>query len=100
MRNTLYVSNVAELGDLSVLEDLFTTVGDVRSQCLELIPESGHSMEFGIFEMSNNQQAADCIERFNGHTINGKQLAIVSERPKPRPVKPKKVQKRGGRRTL
>lgn len=84
MRTLLYVSNVVEVADLSMLEDLFTTVGDVKAQHLELIPESGHRTEFGVFEMSTEQQAFDCVERFNGQTINGKQLAIVSERPKTR----------------
>jgi RNA recognition motif-containing protein len=98
VRTILYVSNVGHSADLSMLEDLFLTVGDVTTQRLELIPESGHSMEFGIFEMSTEQQAADCVERFNGLTINGKQLAIVSERPKLRPVIAKS--KRESRRVL
>ncbi len=71
---------------MSLLEDLFVTVGDVTAQHLELIPESGHRVEFGIFEMSTEQQAADCVERFHGQLMNGKHLAIVSERPKSRPV--------------
>jgi len=81
MRRILYVSNVEKVSDLGMLEELFTTVGDVESFRTEVIPESGHRMEFGVFEMSTEQQAADCVERFNGQTVNGRQLAIVSKRP-------------------
>lgn len=84
MSTTLYVSNVGREADLSEIEDLFLMVGDVKAQRIEHIPESGHRMEFGIFEMSTAQQATDCIERFNGKTINEKQLAISSRRPKSR----------------
>ncbi len=97
MRNTLYVSNVGQAADLGALEDLFTTVGDVTAQHLELIPESS-SLSFGVFEMSTDQQAADCVERFHGQDMNGRQLAIVSGRPKPRPVPlPKKETRKRGR---
>jgi hypothetical protein len=86
VRNIFYVSNVGQQADLCLLEDLFLTVGDVKAQHLELIPESGHRMEFGIFEMSTEQQAADCVERFNGHIFNGRSLVLVLDRPKTRPV--------------
>lgn len=69
-----------------MLEDLFMCVGDVQAQRLELIPESGQRLEFGVFEMSTEQQAADCVERFNGYSINGNQLAVVLERPKAKVV--------------
>lgn len=96
MSAMLYVSNVSQPADLGAIEDLFITVGDVKARCIECIPESGHRMGFGIFEMSSAQQAADCIERFNGQLIDGRQFAIVSERPKSRPVpKPQKAVRRG-----
>jgi len=85
MAKTLYVSNVGEASNLCAIEDLFTTVGDVDSRHVELIPESGHQLGFGVFEMSTEQQASDCVERFNGASMNGRQLAVVTERPKARP---------------
>jgi hypothetical protein len=92
MPSLIYVSNVGETGNLSAIEDLFLTVGDVKAQYLEMIPESGHRLSFGVFEMSTDQQAADCVERFNGYNMNGQRLGLVSERPKARPVveRPKK----------
>ncbi len=85
MRKSLYVSQVGHASDLVELEDLFTTVADVHSQRLELIPESS-SQTFGVFEMGTEQEAVDCMERFNGHELNGRRLAIVCDRPKPRPI--------------
>lgn len=93
MRRTIYVSNVGQTADLSSLQDLFTLVGDVTSKHLELIPESGHQASFGVFEMSTEQQASDCLERFNGSEHNGRRLIMITERPKPRPqiIKSKKT---------
>ncbi|NCN42202.1 hypothetical protein GW916_13245 [bacterium] len=85
LKNTIYVSNVASHAELSDLEDLFVTVGDIKTQSLEIIPESGHGMEFGVFEMFTEQQAKDCVERFNGSVNEGKQLSVTSFRPVRRP---------------
>lgn len=93
MTRVLYVSNVEKQTELCLIQDLFTTVGDVESQHLGFIPESGSKKEFGIFEMSTVQQAADCMERFHGQTLNGRQLSIVCERPKPRPIQNPKSKK-------
>lgn len=100
MRKTLYVARVRLASDLGEIEDLFATVADVQSQRLELIPESG-TFPFGVFEMRTEQDAADCLERFNGQEFNGRQLSIVSERPKvllaptPSPTKTKGHRKHG-----
>jgi hypothetical protein len=65
---TLYVRHSGQTLDLSALEDLFTTVGDVESARLEA--------KMGIFEMSSEQQALDCADRFHGHVLNGNQISI------------------------
>lgn len=87
MRKTLYVARVRLGSDLGDIEDLFATVADVQSQRLENIPESG-SLPFGVFEMQSEQDAEDCLERFNGQELNGNRLSIVRGRPQslPRPV--------------
>lgn len=84
MKRTLYVSNIGQQAKLCALEDLFTTVGDVESFRIEIIPESGHRLGFGVFEMSTEQQASDCVDRFNGSSLQGQVLAIVAGRPKVR----------------
>ena len=83
MRKTLYVARVGIASELATLEDLFVTVADVQSQRLEIIPESS-AQPFGVFEMSSEQDASACVERFNGYELDGRCLSIVSERPKAR----------------
>jgi RNA recognition motif-containing protein len=84
MSKTLYVSNLGQQINLAELEDLFTTVGDVASKRLEMI--AGTSMyEFGIIEMDTEQQASDCVTRFNGSEINGQALSVRSTMPRPIP---------------
>ena len=86
MSRTLYVSRV-EKADLSDLEDLFSTVGDVESSNVEKIPDSGQEPEFGIFEMATEQQAMDCAERFNGYNLtNGNYLSVSIQRPLKKPA--------------
>lgn len=98
MRKTLYVARVRLGSDLGDIEDLFATVADVQSQRLESIPESG-SLPFGVFEMHSEQDAADCLERFNGQELNGHRLSIVCDRPRiiPKPEIPDSKRARGKR---
>lgn len=81
MRKILYVNNVSQMEDLCAIEDLLLTVGDVIERRFEVIPESGQNSSFGVFEMSTEQQAFDCVERFHGHVMAGKSLSIKSGRP-------------------
>lgn len=98
MSCTLYISRVSE-ADLSALEDLFTTVGDVISRHVELIPESGHRTEFGVFEMATEQQTSDCMERFNGYRYSDNRfLSVVASRPIARPIKKPKGKSTNGKR--
>lgn len=98
MRKTLYVARVGLASDLGQLEDLFMMVADVRSQRLELILEAS-PQPYGVFEMSTEQEASDCLERFHGSVFNGQRLSIVSERPvAPLPAPPlKKKRSKNGR---
>lgn len=94
MRKTLYVARVGLASDLGQIEDLFVTVADVQSQRLELILEAS-PQPYGVFEMSTEQDASDCLERFHGSELNGKRLTIVSERPSaPPPEKSSKKKPR------
>lgn len=98
MSSTLYVSRVSE-ADLSALEDLFSTVGDVQSCRVEAIPESGQQTDFGIFEMASAQQSSDCVERFNGYAYSeGRSLGVVSNRPVARAIPKNKGKRTNGKR--
>lgn len=81
MSKTFYVSNLGQAMDLTKLEHFFTTVGDVES--LRLVIQQESNRGFGIVEMSTEQQAIDCIERFNGQVVIGQRLSVTANRPKP-----------------
>ena len=100
MSKTLYVSNLGQQLDLADLEDLFTTVGDVTSKRLQFLP--GISIyEFGVIEMGSEEQAQDCVTRFNGSEMNGHALSVRATMPRPVPpriIKPAKGKLRRVRR--
>lgn len=98
MSSTLYVSRVSK-ADISALEDLFMTVGDVQSCRIEAIPESGQQTDFGVFEMATEQQSSDCVERFNGYPYcEGHSLSLTADRPIARPVQKNKGKRISGKR--
>lgn len=76
MNKTLFVRHSGRTLDLSAITDLFTTVGDVVSAKLEVIPESAKATKMGVFEMSTEQQASDCADRFNGHVFEGSTMSV------------------------
>lgn len=100
MNATFYVSRV-QSDELEGLENLFTTVGDVKSCHLAMIPDSGHQSEFGIFEMATEKQTSDCVERFNGYLYSaGRTLSLSMRLPVRRPPAPLPVKRKAanGRR--
>lgn len=92
MNKTLYVCLPRQTTDLSALEELFTTVGDVTGKNLERNPYSLNEAMIGIIEMSTEKQAVDCMERFHGYVMNGYALSIKSSPPTaPPPRKQRKA---------
>jgi len=87
VNKTLYVNNLRQSADLSDLEDLFSTVGDVETRRLEAHLQSLNGAGYGVFEMATERQAADCIERFNGSTALGQTLSVSAAKPECRPAK-------------
>jgi RNA recognition motif-containing protein len=43
--------------------------------------ETGRSKGFGFVEMSNDQEAADAITKFNGADYNGRPMTVNEARP-------------------
>lgn len=86
----LQVRNLSHSVESWELEDLFTTVGTVVSAKISKDPGSGLGLGIGFVEMSTEQEAADCVERFNGYPYLGQTLVVIEDRPhvpqKKRPV--------------
>jgi len=69
-----------EIADLTKLESAFVSIGDVENMQFEV--DSVSKRNFGIFEMKTEQQAADCIECFNGQKVANRLLSVSAQRPK------------------
>lgn len=82
MNKALHVQHSGRTLDLSAIEDLFSTVGDVEQSHVEINPDSANGSKVGILVMSTEQQASDCAERFHGHIVNGYALSVNLRRPK------------------
>lgn len=58
------------------------SVGDVESIKIVTDMATGHSRGIGYVEMSTEQEAADCIDRFHGQKLVGQTMAVVIDKPR------------------
>ena len=79
MSKIFYVNNLMQNADLTDLESVFTSVGDIESLQFEIDPLSKRG--FGVVEMKTEKQAADCIECFNGKKSDNRLLSLSFLRP-------------------
>ncbi|NJL24426.1 MAG: hypothetical protein HC902_04165 [Calothrix sp. SM1_5_4] len=91
MSRTLYVRHSGQTLDMSAIEGLFTTVGDVEKTSIEAGPGSVVAALIGVFEMSTEQQASDCVDRFHCYVMNGQPLSVRREPPSIRIKPPPKM---------
>src|SRR5580698_2500905 len=77
----LYVRNLASNIDSSDLEDMFTNVGNVQSAQVIIDTLTGLSKCVGYVEMSTEQEAVDCIQRFHGQPNDGQILSVTKDQP-------------------
>jgi hypothetical protein len=64
------------------LTELFSQAGTVTFAQVISDRDTGRSKGFGFVEMSSDEEAAKAIEMFDGHAINGLNLAVNEARPK------------------
>lgn len=82
MGNKLYVGNLPFSVTEDRLQELFAQAGSVQSATIITDRDTGRSKGFGFVEMSNDQEAADAITRFNGTDFDGRTLTVNEARPK------------------
>ena len=80
MGTKLYIQNLDASVDSSELESMFTTVGDVASARVSMITNSNGDVRVGYVQMATEEQAADCIDRFNGQSRNGLTLIVREDK--------------------
>jgi RNA recognition motif-containing protein len=81
MGKKLYVGNLPFNANDDSLHEIFSQAGNVESAKIIMDRDTGRSKGFGFVEMSNDQEAADAIQRFNGADYGGRAMTVAEARP-------------------
>lgn len=82
MGKKLYVGNLSYGSTESQLRDLFSQAGDVQDVAIIKDRETDRSKGFGFVEMVTEEAAQEAIQRFNGYTLDNRQLTVNEARPR------------------
>lgn len=82
MTSKLYVGNLPFSTTAQELQDLFAQVGDVAGVDLIFDKFSGRSRGFAFVSMSTPDDASKVMEKFNGFSIEGRNLTVNEARAK------------------
>ena len=81
MGTKLYVGSLPYSVTDETLKQLFTAHGTVESAKVITDRQTGLSKGFGFVEMSDDQEAAEAIEKLNGTSHEGRTLMVSEARP-------------------
>lgn len=82
MTSKLYVGNMPFSTTAQDLQDLFAQAGDVAGVDLIFDKFTGRSRGFAFVNMATPEDASKVIERFNGFSMEGRNLTVNEARPK------------------
>src|SRR5207248_2160015 len=82
MGKKLYVGNLSYGVTEEQLRDLFSDVGEVGEVALITDRDTGRSKGFGFVEMATEEDAQTAISRFNGYSLNERELTVNEARPR------------------
>ncbi len=80
--NKLYVGNLPFASTAQDLEALFGQVGTVNVVEIIFDKFTGRSRGFAFVTMANGDEAQKAVEKFHGHEIEGRALAVNIARPR------------------
>lgn len=80
--NKLYVGNLPFASTAQDLEALFGQVGTVSVVEIIFDKFTGRSRGFAFVTMSNGDEAQKAVEKFHGHQLEGRALAVNIARPR------------------
>jgi RNA recognition motif-containing protein len=78
----LYVGNLPFASTAQDLEALFGQVGTVSVVEIIFDKFTGRSRGFAFVTMGSAEEAQKCVEKFHGHEIEGRALAVNIARPR------------------
>ena len=82
MGKKLYVGNLPFSTTEETLSDKFSQIGTVDSAKLITDRETGRSKGFGFVEMSNDDEAQEAIEKFDGQDFDGRNIKVNEAKPR------------------
>jgi len=80
----LYVGNLSRDVTEQQLAELFAGAGAVSGAMLAIDPQTGRSRGFGFVEMASDADGVRALERFQGHPLEGRPIAVNEAAPPPR----------------
>lgn len=80
--NKLYVGNLPFASTAQDLEALFGQVGTVSVVEIIFDKFTGRSRGFAFVTMANGEEAQKAVEKFHGHQLEGRALAVNIARPR------------------
>ncbi len=81
MGKKLYVGNIPYSATEQVLVDTFAECGTVESAKIITDRDSGRSKGFAFVEMSNDTEAQEAINKFNGADWDGRPMTVNEAKP-------------------
>ena len=78
----IYVGGISYNTDNEGLRNLFAQSGEVTEATIVEDKYSGQSKGFGFVEMPNAQEANDAIGKFNGYSLDGRNLTVNEAKPR------------------
>lgn len=82
MNKKLYVGNLAYRTTEDQLLALFSQAGEVANVAVIMDRETGRSKGFGFVEMATVEGAQEAIKRFNGYSMDNRNLIVNEARPR------------------
>jgi RNA recognition motif-containing protein len=82
MATNLFVGGLAYAVTDDELNELFATVGTVKSAKVIVDKYSNQSKGFGFVEMSTDDEAKKAVDELNGKEVKGRSIAVSEARPR------------------
>jgi cold-inducible RNA-binding protein len=82
MNKKLYVGNLPYNTTEAQVRALFQQAGEITDVALITDRETGRPKGFGFVEMATVEAAQEAIKRFNGYTLENRNLTVNEARPR------------------
>jgi RNA recognition motif-containing protein len=82
MNKKLYVGNLPYSTTEAQVRSLFEQAGEITDVALITDRETGRPKGFGFVEMATEEGAQEAIKRFNGYTLDNRNLTVNEARPR------------------